>query len=70
MQIPKDNAALAFIDLIMPEHGYTSCSDENTCNGFYSYDGVDWLPRCTRCAYLELISGWRPEGFDPERWQQ
>ena len=69
-EIPEDNEALLFINIIRPEHCRTSCSDENISNGFYTYDGVDWLPRCVRCGYLELIKGWPPKGFDPERWTQ
>ena len=40
------NALLDFA----PEHSYTSCSDENPCNG-YSRNG---RPRCNRCALLSV----------------
>lgn len=60
--------ALEFINIIQPEHGRTSCSDENIGNGFYTRNGApDWYGRCTRCMYLEIIRGdGIPEGFDPE----
>lgn len=45
----------ADIDLIVPEHERTSCSDNNIVNGFGSTDS--YLPRCNRCAFLELLLG-------------
>jgi hypothetical protein len=38
------------LNVLLPEHGRTSCSDVNLGNGL-SDNGV----RCTRCALLELI---------------
>jgi hypothetical protein len=51
-----------FIDFICPEHGRTSCSDENISNGFYlEEDGETisqkYYPRCVRCALLEIENG-------------
>lgn len=51
-----------FINIVIPEHSRTSCSDDNLFNGFY-YDECEekinlrYYPRCKRCAYLELIMG-------------
>lgn len=40
------------LDLFVPEHGRTSCSDKNLANG------LQFLPpRCTRCALLQVIDG-------------
>lgn len=60
--------ALEFINILQPEHGRTSCSDEDVNNGFYTRLGApDWYGRCTRCLYLEIIAGVEiPEGFDGE----
>lgn len=51
-----------FIDFICPEHGRTSCSDENISNGFYMEDDEETISkkyyhRCTRCALLEIENG-------------
>lgn len=43
------------VDLLFPEHGRTSCSDENLANGFES-NGHHEPPRCARCALLELLN--------------
>lgn len=50
------------LDLLIPDHERTSCSDNNVENGFGSMD--DFLPRCTRCGILELLGGgvYVPEG--------
>ena len=54
--------ALELINIICPEHGRTSCSDENIGNGFYhlyefgesiSTITNEHIPRCSRCALLE-----------------
>lgn len=37
------------IDTIAPEHGRTSCTDEDLANGWGSG------PRCVRCALLETV---------------
>lgn len=50
-----------FVDALMPSHQRTSCSDDNRANGFYT--GSDRMPRCDRCALLELLENGRlPEG--------
>lgn len=57
--------ALEFINIIYPEHGRTSCSDDNISNGFYLKDDEDgeeviskeYYPRCMRCALLEIENG-------------
>lgn len=52
-----------FIDFICPEHGRTSCSDDNICNGFYVEDDDEgtisekYRHRCARCAFLEIENG-------------
>jgi hypothetical protein len=54
------------IDILYPEHDRTSCSDDDILNGF-SWELDEWntitdkldkryLPRCRRCALLEIIS--------------
>lgn len=53
------------VDLLYPEHDRTSCSDEDISNGFsWKYDewsvktdelSDKYLPRCRRCALLEII---------------
>jgi hypothetical protein len=59
--------AKELVDLLYPEHDRTSCSDEDISNGFSweldewndkstRLDGR-WLPRCKRCALLEITSG-------------
>jgi hypothetical protein len=50
-------SALQLIDLISPEHGRTSCSDDNNFNGF----GGRTAPRCNRCALLDAAEGAWPE---------
>ncbi len=49
-----------FLNIIKPEHYRTSCSDENISNGFYIEGegtvSTKYLPRCKRCAYLEIIN--------------
>jgi len=59
--------AKELIDLIYPEHDRTSCSDEDVSNGFmWEMDewndradelSTQYIPRCKRCALLEIISG-------------
>jgi hypothetical protein len=41
------------IDIFFPEHGRTSCSDKDRSNGLGDGDRV---PRCNRCALLEILS--------------
>lgn len=45
----------ADLDLFLPNHSRTSCSDMNIVNGFGTQE--DDLPRCTRCGFLELLGG-------------
>lgn len=40
------------IDIMVPEHGRTSCSDTNTINGWGSRENSI---RCTRCFLLNLL---------------
>ena len=52
-----------FINIICPEHGRTSCSDDNLFNGFYFKSEEEEIinekhrPRCIRCALLEIEKG-------------
>ena len=46
--------ARKLVDLIIPEHGRTSCSDENLNNGIEKDDGNF---RCSRCMLLDLVEG-------------
>ncbi len=51
-----------FIDLICPEHGRTSCSDENIFNGFYLEKDEETISqkhhhRFKRCALLQIENG-------------
>lgn len=65
--VKEKMSAREFIDLIMPEHDRSSCSDDNISNGFFTRDGRNWYGRCTRCMYLEIIKdGFVPEGFIPD----
>lgn len=54
----------AVIDLLCPEHGRTSCSDDNICNASGGWSGrfdpdtgkkVWWIPRCSRCYLLDNL---------------
>lgn len=38
------------LDALLPEHGRTSCSDDNRVNGFRCH-----RVRCTRCALLDFL---------------
>jgi len=52
--------AKELIDILQPEHGRTSCSDNNLCNGFYSAGGKRGdlgHGRCSRCMLLEILNG-------------
>ena len=54
--------AKEFIDLVCPEHGRNSCSDDNIDNGFYLEEDEEtinekYYPRCTRCALLQIENG-------------
>jgi hypothetical protein len=49
------------LDALVPEHGRTSCSDDNRRNGFGS-NGSDF-PRCNRCALLDVLDG--TDNFPP-----
>jgi hypothetical protein len=61
MEITKE-----LINILTPEHGRTSCSDDNPCNASYTIEdrkllGVviskSWerYPRCNRCFLLDNI---------------
>lgn len=57
--------AKQLIDLILPEHERTSCSDDNIENGFYSRNGETWHGRCSRCMMLEILkSGKLPAYYE------
>lgn len=60
--------AIELINIIAPEHGRISCSDDDTANGFYHEASEEWEvgyktiskkyhSRCSRCALLELANG-------------
>ena len=46
--------ARELVDLLIPEHGRTSCSDANLNNGIETDDGNF---RCSRCMLLDLVEG-------------
>ena len=54
--------AIDFLNMILPEHDRTSCSDREINNGFYSlYIGYNdgskkWQGRCRRCMALQIIN--------------
>ena len=58
--------AIEYINLTLPNHDRTSCSDNETNNGFYSRTGDSWHGRCQRCMALEIIRGQEkiPKDFD------
>ena len=52
--------AIEFLNIILPEHDRTSCSDEDITNGFWSMYGTEsgkdkWMGRCRRCMALQII---------------
>lgn len=51
-----------FIDLLFPEHGRTSCSDDNLNNGLEE----DGSFRCDRCFLLEIANG----RVSPEKFKE
>lgn len=59
------NALLSFIDEIAPEHGRTSCNDDDlNGNQYFNEFGC---PRCTRCTLLHRArSGKWPHGAKPK----
>lgn len=70
MERVDDMTAKEFIDLMMPNHGRSSCSDEDPQNCFYSRNGETWHGRCTRCMYLQIIREKEvPTGFNPDECQ-
>ena len=62
--------AMEFLNIVQKEHGRTSCSDNDTQNGFWSRygynDNNEWQGRCVRCMALEVIRGHEdvPKGVD------
>ncbi len=58
---------LELVNILYPEHDRTSCSDDDISNGFsFEYDTWNdktenisgrYLPRCSRCALLEISNG-------------
>ena len=60
--------ALELVNIVFPEHGRTSCSDDDLNNGFYSRCDGTWHGRCTRCMWLEIAKDEQdlPEGFNYE----
>ena len=65
VQTAEEMTAKQFIDLILPEHGRTSCNDENKDNGLYSRNGETWHGRCSRCIMLDILENKTiPDGFE------
>lgn len=62
--------AIEFLNIILPEHGRTSCSDDDIQNGFWSRHGHhtenEWQGRCQRCMALQIINNDEdvPKGVD------
>ena len=49
--------AIEFLNITLPEHDRTSCSDEDIQNGFYSGSYKEkWMGRCRRCMSLQIIN--------------
>jgi hypothetical protein len=52
--------AIEFLNIILPAHDRTSCSDHDIQNGFWSRYGYNeegkWQGRCRRCIALEIIN--------------
>jgi len=46
-----ENLTKEMIDLITPEHGQTTCCDDNIING---WSEIGCIPRCNRCALLQI----------------
>lgn len=63
--------ATEFIDIIAPEHGRTSCSDEELNNSFYfdEENKEQGRSRCIRCSLLEIVKleGKLPYYFEPNK---
>lgn len=53
------------VDLIVPEHGRTSCDDNNRRNGIITVDRERPCPRCIRCALLDFVHDGGYHGYDP-----
>ena len=54
-KLPEETIKLL---LSLFEHGRTSCSDDNVCNGWWSNE--DDTPRCNKCALIETLKGTFP----------
>tara|TARA_R110000782_G_scaffold220705_1_gene307929 strand:+ start:255 stop:464 length:210 start_codon:yes stop_codon:yes gene_type:complete len=52
--------AFEFLNIVLPEHDRTSCSDDDVQNGFWSsygyIKGGNWQGRCRRCVALQIIN--------------
>ena len=48
---------IEFIDIIAPEHGRSSCSDDNLSNSFYfdEENKEQGRSRCIRCSLLYIL---------------
>ena len=67
----KENAVLKRLDALTEEekefilshldHSCTSCSDENPCNGYSSYNGTY---RCSKCMLIEIFNRAHGGTFD------
>lgn len=55
--------AQILLDVVESEHVRTSCSDDNTCNGYKSSSAA-W-PLCNRCLLLEVVRGQLPDEAEP-----
>jgi len=54
---------LEVLNLVRPEHDRDSCSDDDTCNGWYSQHSTGEF-RCKRCAMIERLMGETEFGGD------
>ena len=62
---------IEFINIIAPEHGRTSCSDEDINNSFYFDEDKkeQGRSRCIRCSLLKIVEldGKLPGYFEPNK---
>lgn len=57
--------SVEIVDLIVPEHGRTSCDDNNRQNGVITVDHERPTPRCIRCTLLDFVHDGGYHGYDP-----
>lgn len=58
--------ALPVLNVLVPEHSRTSCSDEAISNGWESIRNGRNAPRCVRCGLLQMFKGHLPRPFHIE----